>query len=180
MACGPDGNVYVGDMGGRIRMIDSETGIISTVAGNGVHGYSGDGGPATEARIGGPSAIRFDAAGNMYFADLTQHVVRKVDTMGTITTVVGTGERGFSPDGTPALQARLFKPQGIEVTPDGAIYVSDSRNNRVRKVAADGTLRTVAGLRQAGVFRRRRTCRASQPQRAPRPRLLRRRHPAHQ
>ena len=144
VACGPDGNVYIGDVAGRIRMIDA-TGSITTVAGNGVHGYTGDGGPATEARIGGPSAMRFDGVGNMYFADLTQHVVRKVDVQGVITTVVGTGERGFSPDGTLATQARLFKPQGLEVTRDGVVYVSDSRNNRVRMVAADGTLQTVAG-----------------------------------
>ena len=145
VAFGPDGKVYVGDMAGRLRVVDPMTGIISTFAGTGQAGYSGDDGPATEARIGGPSAMDFDGDGNLYFADLTQHVVRKVDTAGTITTVAGTGKPGFSPDGTPALEARLFKPLGVAVTPNGAVYFSDSRNNRVRTITEDGTLRTVAG-----------------------------------
>ena len=110
-----------------------------------VQGYTGDGGPATAARIGSPSALRFDAKGNLYFSDLTQHVVRRVGAEGIITTVVGCGEAGFSPDGTPALEAQLHKPLGLAVTGDGGVYFSDSRNNRVRRVAADGTLQTVAG-----------------------------------
>ncbi|MBI3942888.1 MAG: hypothetical protein HY326_07730 [Chloroflexi bacterium] len=145
VAHGPGGNVYVGDAVGRILMADVTTGLITTVAGTGISGYSGDGGPAKKARIGVPAAIRFDAAGNLYFSDLTQHVVRKVDMAGIITTVVGCGKPGFSPDGTPAIEARLHKPMGLAVTGDGVVYVSDSRNNRVRRVASDGRLETVAG-----------------------------------
>ena len=145
VACGPDGRVYVGDIVGRLRVVDPLTGIITTFAGTGQAGYSGDGGPAAEARIGGPSAISLDGHGNLYFTDLTQHVVRKVDAPGTITTVAGTGEPGFSADGTPALEAKLFKPLGLAVTPGGTVYFSDSRNNRVRTIADDGTLRTIAG-----------------------------------
>ena len=145
VAIGPDGDLYVGDSAGRIRVVEHGSGTIRTFAGNGQHGYTGDGGPASRARIGAPAAIRFDGAGNLYFADLTQHVVRKVDPDGTITTVVGTGLPGFSPDGTPAIAARLFKPMGLEVTPAGVVYFSDSRNNRVRTLTAEGRLQTVAG-----------------------------------
>ena len=150
VAHGPNDDVYVGDGIGRIRKIDSATGVITTVAGTGISGYSGDGGPALEARIGTPTAIRFDGEGNLYFSDSVYHVVRKVDTTGAITTVVGTGDAGFSPDGTPATEARLNQPYGLAVTREGVVYVSDSGNNRVRTVAPDGTLRTVAGSATPG------------------------------
>ena len=141
-----DDNIYFGDGGaGRIRRIDAQTGIINTVAGCGQTGYSGDGGPTTQARIDQPTAIRFDAAGNLYFSDARQHVIRKVDTSGVITTLVGNGEAGFSPDGTPATQAHLDSPFGLAVTPEGTIYFSDSFNHRVRCVDANGELLTVAG-----------------------------------
>ena len=145
VAHGPDDSIYLGDAAGRIRMIDTTTGLIDTVAGTGIQGHTGDGGSALSARIGTPSAICFDAEGNLYFSDLTHHVVRKVDTDGIITTIVGCGEAGFSPDGTPAKQARLRKPLGLAVTDGGVVYVSDSRNNRVRCIAGDETLQTVAG-----------------------------------
>ena len=150
VAHGPDDDIYVGDAIGRIRKIDAESGTISTVAGVGIQGYTGDGGPAVEARIGAPSAIRLDSAGNLYFADTAYHVVRRVDAAGTITTLVGTGEAGFSPDGTHATVAKLDQPWGLAVSPEGDVYVSDSRNNRVRRVARDGTLETVAGSSSAG------------------------------
>ena len=145
VAHGPNGDVYVGDAIGRIRKIDAASGIITTVAGTGIEGYRGDGGPAVSARIGSPTAIRFDADDNLYFSDSAYHVVRRVDIGGTITTVVGTGEPGFSPDGARANEARLDQPWGLAVTGGRVIYVSDSRNNRVRRVGHDGTLRTVAG-----------------------------------
>ena len=143
-------NVYVGDAVGRIRRIDARTGLIDTVAGIGLNGYTGDGGPATDARLGSPSAIDFDAQGRMYFSDSANHVVRRVDADGVIRTVVGTGEAGFSPDGAPAGRARLDSPGGLAVRADGAVYVSDTGNNRVRVVAPDGTLRTVAGSATPG------------------------------
>ena len=145
VAHGPNDDIYVGDGIGRIRKIDAASGIITTVAGTGQAGYSGDDGPATRARVGTPSAIRFDGAGNLYFSDSVYHVVRKVTTEGNIGTVAGTGEPGFSPDGTRAKEARFNRPSGLEVDSDGVVYVSDSWNNRVRTVAADGTLETVAG-----------------------------------
>ena len=151
VAVGPKNDIYLGDSAvGRIRKIDATTGIITTIAGIGLPGYSGDDGPATQARIGAPTALRFDAAGNLYFTDRTNHVVRKVTVDGTITTVIGTGQAGFSPDGTPALEAKLQQPYGLALAPDGTIYVADSGNNRVRRVTAHGLLETVAGGAFAG------------------------------
>jgi DNA-binding beta-propeller fold protein YncE len=146
VAHGPGGDIYLGDAIGRIRRIDTRSGIITTVAGCGLPGYSGDGGAATQARIGHPTAICFDAQGHLYFADKAYHVVRRNDAYsGIITTVAGCGQAGFSSDGTPAQLAKLDTPYGLAVGPDGMLYLADSRNNRVRRVAQDGTLETVAG-----------------------------------
>ena len=150
---GPGGDIYVGDAeAGRIRRIDASSGIIETVAGTGTPGYSGDGGPAVEARVGAPTAIRFDGAGNLYFSDRDHNVVRKIDGEGIISTIVGTGARGFSEDGTPADRAMVHEPWGMEVSPEGIVYVSDTGNNRVRRVDAAGQLETVAGGPEAGDF----------------------------
>ena len=150
VAHGPGDDIYLGDAIGRMRRIDAQSGIISTVVGVGLPGYSGDGGPATAARIGAPTAIRFDAAGNLYFADKAAHVIRRVDRDGIISTIAGCGKVGYSPDGTPAAQAHLDTPYGLAIAPDGSVYFSDARNNRVRRIAADGTLATVAGGDAAG------------------------------
>jgi sugar lactone lactonase YvrE len=143
-------NIYIGDGVGRIRKIDAATGIITTVAGVGISGYRGDGGPATQARIGAPTAIRFDGQGNLYFTDRAYHVIRKVDGEGIITTVAGCGEPGFSPDGTAATAARPHLPYGLAIGRDGTIYFADSRNNSVRRISQAGTLETVAGSTIAG------------------------------
>jgi len=145
VAYAPNGDMYIADgPAGRIRKVDAATGVITTFAGTGIPGYKGDGGPAGKARIGSARAIRFDSSGNLYFVDEQFHVVRKVDPSGVITTVLGTGVKGFSPDGTPASRAKLDTPSGLEVTPSGRIYVSDTCNNAVRTVE-DGVLKTVAG-----------------------------------
>ncbi len=145
VAVAPNDDIYVGDGVGRIRRIDAQTGIITTVAGIGSPGYSGDGGPATQAHIGTPSAIRFDTAGNFYFADKAYHVVRCVNRQGIISTLVGTGEAGFAPDGTPAQQARIRQPYGLTLASDGTLYFSDSANHCVRRVTAAGAIETVVG-----------------------------------
>lgn len=148
-----DDNIYVGDTGvGRVRKIDGKTGIIHTVVGIGLPGNSGDGGPATQARLGAVSAMTFDSAGNMYIADSNNHVIRKVDTNGIITAVVGTGEQGFFADGTLATEASIDSPSGVAVSSEGTLYFSDSENDRVRRVKADGTIETVAGSDERGSF----------------------------
>ena len=142
VAHGPDGDVYIGDGVGRIRKIDAVTGIIDTVAGIGVNGFSGDGGPATSARIGNPTAIRFDGGGNLYFSDCDRHVVRKVDTDGVITTVVGTVRQVSRPMGRRATKARIEYPYGLAVGADGVLYVSTR------------TTTACAGSRRTGRWRR--------------------------
>ena len=145
-----DDNIYVGDDIGRIRRIDVASGTISTVAGTGIRGYTGDGGLAAEARIGAPAAIDFDRSGNLYFCGRAYHVVRKVDGRGVITTVAGSGAAGFSPDGTFATAAQLDRPMGVAVSANSAVYISDTGNNRVRVIDAKGRLRTVAGSDEPG------------------------------
>lgn len=150
VAHGPRGDIYLGDAVGRIRRIDAQSGLISTVVGIGLPGYSGDGGPASQARIGTPTAIRFDAQGRLYFTDKAYHVVRVVGLDGGIHTLAGCGSPGYAPDGTPATQAQIDTPYGLALGPDGTVYFADSRNNRVRRIAPDGTLATVAGGALAG------------------------------
>ncbi|MXZ73936.1 MAG: hypothetical protein F4207_02255 [Gemmatimonadetes bacterium] len=151
---GPDDDIYIGDAGcGRIRRIDAGTGIITTVAGIGLHGYSGDGGPATQARIGSPTAISVDGSGHLYFADDRYHVIRRVDgESGIITTVAGTANEGFSPDGSRASQAAISSPRGLALNVRGCVYFSDSGNNRVRRIAENGALETVVGSGDYGDY----------------------------
>jgi sugar lactone lactonase YvrE len=123
-----------------------EPGSIVTVAGTGKAGYSGDGGPATQAMLNTPFGIALDAAGNLYISDTNNYRVRKVAPDGTITTVAGTGQAGYSGDGGPATEARLNGfLGGLTVDGAGNLFVTDTRNNRVRKVAPDGIITTVAG-----------------------------------
>lgn len=150
VAVGPSGDIYVGDGIGRIRRIDAETGLISTVAGVGLSGYQGDGGPATQARIGCPTAIAFDSQGMLYFADKAYHVIRRVDGNGTIHTLAGCGQAGFSPDGTHATEACIHLPYGLAIGPDDCVYFADSANNQVRRITSTGQLETVVGNGLAG------------------------------
>jgi len=149
VACHPGGDLYLGDASGRIRVIDQAE-RIHTVIGVGRQGWSGDHGPASGARIGTPSSICFDVVGNLYFADLTQHVVRKVDTNGVITTLAGSGQKGFSADGTAAAESRIHRPFGVAVSSAGTVYFSEGRNTRDRQIAANGSLQTVAGGDEGG------------------------------
>jgi len=133
---GPDGHLYICDTGNHvIRKIDHETGIISTVAGTGEKGYSGDDGPALEAKLFEPYEIRFDAAGDMFFVEMQNHLVRKVDMKtGIITTVAGIGKQGFGGDGELAIIAQFNRPHSIQFGPDGNLYICDIGNHRVRVV----------------------------------------------
>ena len=125
----------------------AQTGVISTVAGRYlVRGYSGDGGPATQATLNEPYGVTVDAAGNIYIADTVNQVVRKVTrATGVISTVAGTGAKGYGGDGGPARSAQLNDPLGVAVDGSGNLYISDQLNNRIRKVDTAGIITTVAG-----------------------------------
>lgn len=145
MAVTSDGTFYFSDsLNNRIRKVAAD-GTISTVAGNGSNGLTGDGGPALSATLDTPQAVALDAAGNLYIADTYNHAIRKVDTDGNISTIAGTGSPGFSGDGGPATKAQLYNPQGVAVGPDGLIYVADTFNARIRVISKNGTISTIAG-----------------------------------
>ncbi|MCP4664722.1 MAG: hypothetical protein GY849_00010, partial [Deltaproteobacteria bacterium] len=108
-------------------------------------GYSGDGGPATDASLNEPWGVAVSADGSLYIADQYNHRIRKVGSDGIITTVAGNGSRGYSGDGGPATDASLNEPWGVAVTTDGSLYITDYLNNRTRKVGTDGIITTVAG-----------------------------------
>ena len=120
-------------------------GTITTVAGNGNGGYSGDGGPATSAELFEPYGVVVDGAGNLYIADTINNSIRKVTPGGTITTVAGDGTYGYSGDGGPATSAELAHPYGVAVDGAGNLYIADADNQRIRKVTPGGTITTVAG-----------------------------------
>ncbi|MCY4595485.1 MAG: NHL repeat-containing protein, partial [Bryobacterales bacterium] len=144
------GNLYIADSSNdRVRRVDL-AGVITTVAGTGALGYGGDSGPAVNARLGDPSAVAVDASGNLYIADGWNHRVRKVDRAGVITTVAGTGERGYGGDGGPAASAQLTFPRGVAVDGSGNLYIADSWNHRVRRVDLAGVITTVAGTGERG------------------------------
>ena len=144
------GNLYIADRANhRIRKVDS-TGTITTLAGTGERGFGGDGGPASQAQLNFPTGVAVDEAGNLYIADLANHRIRKVDSTGTITTLAGTGERGFGGDGGPASQAQLNFPTGVAVDEAGNLYIADWSNARIRKVDGTGTITTIAGTGELG------------------------------
>ena len=120
-------------------------GTITTIAGTGRAGFSGDGGPATSARLMTPQGVAVDGQGNVYVADYGNHRVREVSADGKITTIAGAGKPGFSGDGGPAISAKLDHPEGVAVDGKGTVYVADTGNSRVRKVSTDGKITTIAG-----------------------------------
>src|SRR5439155_25950244 len=126
------------------------TGIISTIAGNGTSGFSGDGGPATSAQLNGPVGVAADAAGNLFIADTFNNRIRKVTPAGIISTAAGTRTPGFSGDDGPAVSAQLESPLGVAVDAAGNLFIADTRNNRIRKVTAAGIISTIAGTVSSG------------------------------
>jgi len=139
------GNLFIADSyNNRIRKVDAN-GVITTVAGNGVPGYSGDGGAATNASLKQPCDISLDAWGNLFIADSYNQRIRKVDTNGVISTVAGTSPRGYSGDGGAATNARLNTFYGVAVDGIGNLFIADTLNNRIRKVDTNGIITTVAG-----------------------------------
>ena len=145
---GPDGALYICEVDNHvIRRLDLGTGILTTVAGNGQAGYSGDGGAATDARLNQPYEVRFDRDGNMYFVEMRNHLVRRVDRKTKkISTVAGTGVAGFGGDGGPALRAQLWQPHSIAFDHEGRLLICDIGNNRVRRVdLGTGRIETYLG-----------------------------------
>lgn len=144
---GPDGLIYFCEYDGHvIRRVDAK-GIITTIAGTSANGYTGDGGPATKATLNKPHEIRFDRNGDLFFTDMANHVIRKVDMKtGLISTVAGTGEAGFSGDGGPATKAKLKQPHSLAFGPEGRLYICDIGNHRIRRVdQKTGVIQTIAG-----------------------------------
>jgi len=145
VAVDASGNIYIADTYNHcVRKVDT-SGIITTVAGDGTRGYSGDGGPAVQAKLYYPRGVAVDASGNIYIADMWNHCIRKVDTSGIITTVAGDGTQGYSGDGGPADQAKLRYPCGVAVDGSGSIYIADAWNHCIRKVDTGSSITTLAG-----------------------------------
>ena len=149
-----DHSLYISDTGNNaIRKVDLSTGIITTVAGTGAAGYSGDGGQATSAQLYYPWGITLGNDGSLYIADLSNNCIRKVSTTGTISTVVGNGTRGYGGDSGPATRAQLNVPASVVMDVAGNLYVADSGNQLVRKVSAtNGVIQTIAGVYGGGAI----------------------------
>jgi DNA-binding beta-propeller fold protein YncE len=133
---GPDGTVYVLErQGNSLRAVDPKTGHIATIAGTGAKGSSGDGGLAKDATFNGPKELTLDRIGNILIVDTENHLIRKIDIgSGTLTMVAGSRRQGGDGDGGPATAGRLARPHGVAVGPDGAIFIGDTENHRIRKV----------------------------------------------
>jgi len=158
VAAGPDGSVYIAHYAGhRVHQVDP-AGVVTVIAGNGEAGYSGDGGPATEARLHYPRGLAVSADGALYIADMGNNCIRKVGPGGIITTFAGNGWTDdwgvgrFSGDGRLATRASLNRPVGLAVSADGSLYIADSWNHRIRRVDDEGIITTVAGTGQRGFF----------------------------
>ena len=147
-----NGDMYIADTGNdTVRKVTAATGIITTYAGTGTTGYTGDGGAATSARLSGPQGLVLAANGDLYIADTGNNVIRRVTAAtGVITTFAGTGTAGFLGDGGVATSARLNAPESVSISASGELYIADAGNNRIRRVSTGGTITTVAGTGTAG------------------------------
>ncbi len=148
-----NGDIYVADTwNNRVRKIDAKTGMITTIAGTGEKGFSGDGGPAVKAKLGGVYCLAFDAEfTKLFIADLDNRRIRAVDlTTGNITTIAGNGEKGVPKDGQAAIAAPLVDPRAVAVDHNGNVYILERSGNALRVVDVDGKIRTVAGTGKTG------------------------------
>ncbi len=138
LVIGPDGALYFCDLDNqRIRRLDLATKHVTTVAGDGVKAWKGDGGPAMQASLNMPHELRFDSKGDLFVAERDNHVIRKIDMKsGVISTVAGTGKAGFSGDGGPGTAAQLNQPHSIYFDVDGSLLICDIGNNRIRRLRA--------------------------------------------
>jgi hypothetical protein len=150
VAATPDGGYVVSMLNwDKVRRV-SPTGTITTIAGTNLNGFSGDGGPGTSAQLNMPMGVAVQADGGVLIADSNNHRIRRVSPEGTITTVAGTGEEGFSGDGGRATAAKLDLPVDVAATRDGGFLIADYINNRIRRVSPGGTITTVAGTGAEG------------------------------
>ncbi|MBP7810081.1 MAG: T9SS type A sorting domain-containing protein [Bacteroidia bacterium] len=149
IALDASGNIYVAD-GNVIRKINT-TGTITTIAGTGIAGVSGDGGLATSAELNAPTSVAIDGAGNIYVSDNSSRV-RKINSSGIINTVAGNGTAGYSGDGGLATTAQLYSPVAIAIDGLGNLYIADDNNNCIRKVNTTGNITTIAGDGTSGFF----------------------------
>lgn len=144
------GNLYIADSGNNvIRKITASSGVITTVAGVGTAGFTGDGGPATSATLNQPWGVLVDTSGNIYIGDTLNYRVRKVDTSGNISTIAGKGTFGFSGDGGSATAAELYDPEGMLLLSNGDLLVADEGNSSVRRISG-GKISTLVGNGQSG------------------------------
>jgi trimeric autotransporter adhesin len=143
VASDANGNTYTTSQN-RVLRID-RSGSITTVAGTGEAGFSGDGGQATSARLLFPTNIVVDGFGNLIIADTENHRIRRVDRNGVITTIAGTGVPGFSGDGAPAINAQLANPWGLALDGFGSLFIADKDNHRIRRIGPTGVITTFAG-----------------------------------
>ena len=139
------GNLYVADAGPDLLWRISATGRTEKIAGTGEAGHSGDGGPATAAQLSDPIGVAVDKAGHVYVADQQNHRIRRIDSLGVITTIAGTGEKGYSGDGGPAMDAALKYPHDVAADGTGNVYVADTYNHRIRRIDSSGVITTIAG-----------------------------------
>jgi sugar lactone lactonase YvrE len=147
-----NGDLYIGDRSNEmIRKVTAATGMMTNYAGTGTAGYSGNGGLATLAQLRHPQGLHLTSAGDLYFADGDNHVIRKISAAGIITAFAGTGTAGYTGNGGLATSARLNSPEAVHLAPSGDVYIADTGNNVIRKVAVgSGIISTIAGTAVAG------------------------------
>jgi sugar lactone lactonase YvrE len=151
IATDTSGNLHIMDLGNnRVRMVNASDGNISTIAGTGAVGNSGDGVLATKATFNYPMGIAVDSSGNVYIADQNNAIIRRISTSGIINTVAGNGQFGYSGENVQAVKATLLAPTGVAVDASGTMYIADSGNQRIRRVDPGGIITTIAGTGTAG------------------------------
>jgi uncharacterized protein (TIGR03437 family) len=150
IATDPAGNIYIADTGNhRVRRMGPD-GVIRTIAGSGVQGYSGDGGPAVSAQLNSPTGVSFHPSGVLLIADSGNSRIRMITSDGTIGTLIGNGNSSYYGDGIGSLQASINHPQSVAVSPSGEVYIADTQNNAIRKRSANGLMSAIAGTGPAG------------------------------
>ncbi len=144
------GNIYFADKGNDVIRKINASGIISTIAGTGVTGYTGDNGPATAAKLNSPTSVAIDAAGNIYLTDDGNNVIRKISAAGIITTIAGNGTVGYYGDHGPATNAWLNHATGVAVNDTGGVIIADANNHVIRVIDTSGKIRTIVGVGSPG------------------------------